>query len=269
MTSAEHDLHREWLNGQRARGPVFVVLDTVVGDSRTWRELYAPLAESHPVLLVDVTNRGRSPHTGRPVSVARQVRELAAVTAAEGVEQPVWIGNSASTSLSYRAAAGIRTQGLVWLSPLFSLGMERRIELVKRAFVHAFEDASLQAFQRLLALLTQGARFLESHRFATTAALARLRQLYSRETLALAWEQTFFPERDDPAVLGSLSCPILVLRGAEEMLQPLDLLRDHVADLDVRELATLPCGHALLEEAPQSVFEYLSQFIASLGEARP
>lgn len=272
IPSEDHEpgrLHREWLNGRRSSGPAFVVLATVVGDSRTWRELYGPLAERHPVLLVDVTNRGRSPSTGRPVSLARQVRELAEVTAAEGVEEPVWIGNSAGTALSYRAAAGIATAGLVWLSPLFALGMERRIELVRRAFVHALEDASLEAFQRLLALLTHGSRHLEAHRFARAAALARLRQLYSRETLALAWEQTFFPERDDPAALASLSCPILVLRGAEEMLQPLDLLRDRLADLDVRELDTLPCGHALLEEAPRRVFDHLSGFIAALREKRP
>jgi pimeloyl-ACP methyl ester carboxylesterase len=202
------------------------------------------------------------------VGLARQVRELAEVTAAEGVEQPVWIGNSAGTALAYRVAAGIATRGLVWLSPLFSSGMERRIELVRRAFVHALEDESLQAFQRLLALLTQGSRYLEAHRFASAAALVRLRELYSRETLTVAWEQTFFPEKDDPEVLGSLSCPILALRGAEEMLQPLDLLRDRIAGLDVT-LETLPCGHALLEEAPRRVFDHLSEFVAALTAEKP
>ncbi len=259
--------HHEWLDRRAEKAAVSavpVVLNTVVGDSRTWVDLYATLAGEWPLLLVDVSNRGRAPWLGQPLPLAEQVRQVWAAVAEAGVESPVWVGSSSGTALAYRAAAHAPSGGLVLISPLFSLGMERRIALTNRTFDDALEDESLGSFYRLLRLLTFGAAYLEKHRFAAAAGLERLRELYSVEQLRLAWGQTFFPELDDAEALAGVACPVLALRGREEMLQPLPLLEDLLGGLDLRDLHTLPCGHALVEEEPTAVGRALVDFLASL-----
>jgi pimeloyl-ACP methyl ester carboxylesterase len=252
-------IHREWVEGTGSGQPL-VIVDTVVGDSRTWRDLYRPLAHTHRVLLVDPTNRGRSPSTGEPLSMADQIEEILGVVAEEGVSAPVWVGNSSSTSLACRLAAEGTAGGLVLLSPLLSLGMERRIEMLRRVFLQALEDPTLANFQRQLAVMTCGTQFLEKHRFAGQAMLAQLRSLYTPEQLRLSYRQTFFPEMDDAEVVRMIRCRILALRGAEEMLQPFSLLRGYFAETDFT-LQTLESGHNLLEEASSEVFAAIRSFL--------
>jgi len=256
-------LHREWVAGsEQLSGATLVIVNTVIGDSRTWREIYKPFAAKHRVLLIDVTNQGRSPSLATTIAVKQQTEEICAVVAAEGIDEPVWVGNSSSTSFACHLAANSPTAKLILLSPLLSLGMERRIDFMKQTFSAALEDASLETFHRQLTLLTCGSRWLEANRFAPAAMLLRLRSLFTMERLRVSWHQTFFPERDRIETLRSIRCPILLLRGAEEMLQPAALLSSIFADNNF-SLETLDCGHNLLEESAPSVFARLRAFLQS------
>jgi len=271
-------LHRRWLGRRPRRGePAAVVLNTATGDSRTLAPLYAPLGQDYPVLLVDSSNRGLSPRRERPLTLAEQVAEVGEVVREEELAAPVWIGSSAATTLACRAAAALPSGGLVLISPLFARGLEGRLALVRRAFEEALaSDPSLAAFTRLLVLLTAGSRFLAANRFFPAAARLRLLELVGRDGLALAWEQTFFPPAPEEAGaagasasarLGEIRCQVLALRAEEEMLQPPELLAEILRELatvtEVRQ-ATLPGGHALLEESPAAVFAHLRAFLNHL-----
>lgn len=252
--------HREWLGNTDRTGPVLIVLNTVIGDSRTFSTMYRQLAERCAVLLVDVTNQGGAPYTGHPISLEQQAIEVRAAVVSEGIKLPVWVGNSASTSLACRLAATTKTHRLILLSPLLSIGMERRIELVRKLFLESFSDESLTAFHRLLTLLISGSSSLEKNRFVITAGLSRLRELFTLERLAVIFSQSFFSEMDSPDLLRHIPCPILVVRGDEEMLQPITLLHRSFAELNVT-YETVACGHNIVEEAACATFDAIFSFL--------
>lgn len=245
-------------------GLTLVVLNTVTGDSRIWPSVFERLYGRVPMIFVDVTNQGQSTFNEKPRSIGDQLLELEAVMMAAGVTRPVWVGNSAGTALATRAAASLPTAGLVLLSPLFSLGMERRIAMVKAIFNKALNDTTLASFNQFLTMLTISADYLERNPFYPAVSLARLRSLTTARRLAVSWVQTFFPSQDSKDTIENIKCPVAILRGEEEVVQPFTLLKNVIKTLNVISLITLPCGHDLLQEARASVLDNIDSFMELL-----
>ncbi len=256
-------LHFQWISSPGKRA--LVVLNTITGDSRSWGGLFGPLAQRLPVLCVDVRNRGRSNFTGRPASVHEQLEDVAQLVQAAGVTEPIWVGNSASTLLAYRAAQTLSTSALILLAPLFSFGMVRKVRLLRNTLLASLEDASLRSFHRLLTFLTYGGEYLDRNPSIIPVGLSRLRALYTAETLRVACEQTFFPEPEDPTLLKSISCPVLMVRPEGEELMSERGLDEVAAALSHCVGRVVPSGHGLLEEAPEATFDVIAAFVEGFG----
>lgn len=263
-TKGEDDrLHFQWISrpGKRA----LVVLNTITGDSRSWAGLFAPLAERLPVVCVDVRNRGRSKFTGRAASVHEQLEDVAQLVHAAGVTEPIWVGNSASTLLACRAAQTLSSRALILLAPLFSFGMVRKVRLLRNTLLASLEDSSLRSFHRLLTFLTYGGEYLDRNASIIPVGLSRLRALYTADTLRVACDQTFFPEPEDPTLIKSISCPVLMVRPEGEELMSERRLDDVAAALSHCVVRVVPSGHGLLEEAPKATFDLIASFVEGLG----
>lgn len=261
-SGAGEELHFGWLSGVAKRA--LVVLNTITGDSRSWGSLYAPLAQLLPVLAVDVRNRGGSHFTGRPASVQDQLDDIADMVAAAGVTEPIWVGNSASTLLAYRAAATLPTTALILLAPLFSFGMVRRMGLLRRMLLESLADASLRDFHRLLTFLTYGGEYLDRNPASIPVGLTRIRALYTAEKLRVSCAQTFFPEAEDAELLKEVDCPVLMIRPEGEALMSEDELERVAASFSNRVTRLVPCGHGVLEEAPEAAFALITAFVEEL-----
>lgn len=258
------DLHYQWLSPPARRAAV--VLGTITGDSRSWPTLYAPLAAQVPMVCMDVRNQGQSIGVGGPASLEEQLQDLSLMLDGAGVREPIWVGNSACTLLACRAAVELPSKALVLLAPLFSFEMRRKVQLLRKALVGATKDTSLLTFHSLLTFLTYGAQYLETHPMTMPVGLSRMRTLFTHEKLRILCEQTFFPEFEDPSILQHVSCPVLVIQPEQEEFMSLEVART-VAQRFVRgQYTSVPCGHGLLEEAPEIAFRLMQTFIDGLTD---
>lgn len=253
-------LHFEWLSGVSSHRAL-VVLNSLVGDARTWRRVYRGLSERLPIVCLDVRNRGLSTFMGRPATLQEQLEDVQALMQEAGVSHPVWVGNSAGTCLAYRAAATLPSSGLILLAPLFSLGMELKMRLLRSVLIETLSDATLRQFHNLCSALTYSAQYLDRHPAIVSVGLARLRSLFTAESLRVTCEQTFFPEADDVALLEQVTCPTLLVRPQEEQLMPRRTAEQVARWLPNCLLEEVPGGHRLLEEAPEKTFDLAASFI--------
>lgn len=259
------DIFYEWLGERRHCGPVLVPVNTLISDSRILRELLQPNADIPAILLIDNTNRGRSTYTNEPISLARQVEEIHAVIAAEQVSAPVWMGLSSVNSLAYRAAAAIPSSGLVFVSPIFTFGLHRRVSIARDLLLQSLSDTSFRQFMQLMSLMAHGSHYLETDRFGAMSRLKVLRECYTPEQFAIVLRQSFFPEPDDERIFRSVSCPVLAVCGAEEAIEPLRLLHQVLSYLPKPRLVTLDCGHQVMIEAKEELMAHLRLFMKGLG----
>ncbi len=261
VSACGRTIHFEWLSQFPSHQPL-VVLNTVTGDVRTWKSLYRDLAERLPIVCFDVRNRGLSTFTGRPATLNEQLEDLGALLEEAQVSHPIWVGNSAGTSLAYRAAAVFpNSAGLILLAPLFSLGMELKIRLLRSVLIETLSDASLKQFHGLCSALTYSERYLDRHPAIVPVGLARLRKLFTAESLRVVCDQTFFPEADDAALLKQVMCPTLMVLPQEERVLPRATAECVVNMLSRGRLDGVPGGHRLLEESREMTFARMGSFV--------
>ncbi len=85
------------------RSPPLVVFHGFLGSSRNWGSVARKLAESYRVLLVDLRNHGRSPHT-RTMTFEESVADALRVFEDYGLEQAVVMGHSLGGKVAMRFA---------------------------------------------------------------------------------------------------------------------------------------------------------------------
>ncbi|MDP8929545.1 MAG: alpha/beta hydrolase, partial [Actinomycetota bacterium] len=109
--------------------------------------------------------------------------------------------------------------------------------------------------------LTYSEQYLDRHPAVVPFSLARLRKLFTVESLRVACEQTFFPEADDARLLFQVRCPTLMVRPKDERLLPRASAERVAFQLPKGRLEDVPGGHRLLEEAPEKTFDLVASFV--------
>lgn len=258
----QSNIHYDWIGEPATDVPTLVLLDGLASDSRSNRDLFAPLTGDFPILMIDPSNRGLSTALGVPIGMERQIEEVAAVIAHLGLTAPVWHASSSRSGLAYRLALRLRSAGMILESPVFSCGIEERLKLFKELANYALEDTSLRRYLQLMGLLVSSAAQLNNNPNLIRARLMRMRSLFTADQLKINIAQGVMPELDEAKDIQSITCPLFIMRGKEEMLVPEEVLLSTVKGANVHEIRTFNTGHSILIEALDLVFAGIREFMA-------
>lgn len=255
-------------------GPALVLIHGFGASSLHWRKNLAVLGQTHRVYALDLLGFGRSakPTPNQPLSYTfetwgQQVLDFCR----EVVQGPAFlVGNSIGCIVALQAAVSQpkTVQGLVLLNCSLRLLHDR-----KRQDLPWYRNLGTPIVQNLLGVKAIGQPFFDS--LAQPKTIDRiLRQAYGREaevTPELV-NGLLEPARDPGAVdvflafvrysqgplpedlLPQVSCPVLVLWGAEDPWEPIALGRALAAGPTVEHFIPLPgVGHCPQDEAPELV----------------
>lgn len=239
--------------------------------------LVEPLARVH---RWDQRGCGRSDRVG-PYTVERQVRDMEAIRAHEGIDRWVVAGHSwgATLALHYAAARPDRARALILLS---GTGLADSWATSNRATYHAERSRRLSTEEaaRRDELATRPDRTGDEEReFRLLSWMTDLAPNQSpndvlREDLDAPWSVNRTANRalnadtarlagDLRAALPCLHVPALVLHGVHDP-RPLDGPAELAALLPRAELVTLPSGHQPWTDAPDELGGALRTFLARL-----
>ncbi len=262
----DREIFYTWASQSEDNKPTFILLNGMVSDSRVFDYFYADLCKKgYGLLTIDHTNRGASSYLTTPLPYDELVGEIKAVVEAVGVEQPIWIGQSACVGVAIRLAAEIPSKGLVLESPVFTYRNAPRIKMFKSIMEKNLEDETLLRTANFLGFICLSSQFLEKNPHFVMGMLMMIRQLYTHNQFKNVWVQVMNSFIDDTQLVAALSCPTLVLYGREEFLQPLHLTKEFLSHspypVDYHELNT---GHFIISEAPNAMFDLMDQFAQKL-----
>lgn len=255
-------------------GPALVLIHGFGASSFHWRKNLAVLGQTHRVYAVDLLGFGRSakPTPNQPLSYTFETWGQQILDFCRDIVQgPAFlVGNSIGCIVALQAAVTQpkTVQGLVLLNCSLRLLHDR-----KRQSLPWYRSVGTPIIQSLLGIKPIGQSFFQS--LAKAKVVDRvLRQAYGRkaEVTPELVEALVEPSRDPGAVevflafvrysqgplpedlLPQVSCPVLVLWGAEDPWEPIDLGRNLAAVPQVEHFIPLPgVGHCPQDEAPELV----------------
>lgn len=255
-------------------GPALVLIHGFGASSFHWRKNLAVLGQTHRVYAVDLLGFGRSakPTPNQPLSYTFETWGQQILDFCRDIVQgPAFlVGNSIGCIVALQAAVTQpkTVQGLVLLNCSLRLLHDR-----KRQSLPWYRSVGTPIIQSLLGIKPIGQSFFQS--LAKAKVVDRvLRQAYGRkaEVTPELVEALVEPSRDPGAVevflafvrysqgplpedlLPQVSCPVLVLWGAEDPWEPIDLGRALAAAPPVEYFIPLPgVGHCPQDEAPELV----------------
>lgn len=255
-------------------GPALILIHGFGASSFHWRKNLAVLGQTHRVYAVDLLGFGRSakPTPNQPLSYTFETWGQQILDFCRDIVQgPAFlVGNSIGCIVALQAAVTQpkTVQGLVLLNCSLRLLHDR-----KRQSLPWYRSVGTPIIQSLLGIKPIGQSFFQS--LAKAKVVDRvLRQAYGRkaEVTPELVEALVEPSRDPGAVevflafvrysqgplpedlLPHVSCPVLVLWGAEDPWEPIDLGRALAAVPQVEHFIPLPgVGHCPQDEAPELV----------------
>lgn len=233
-------------------GTPVVLLHGLGGSSNLWLPLLPALAR-HRAVRMDLPGSARSSHAHAlqrgALSIATMAEAVARVCAALSIERAWFIGHSLGTLLCQHLAAthSALVQGLVLFGALPAPPDAARTPLKQRAararaegmtgVADAVAQASLSAHSRASQPVTVT--------LVRELLMAQDPECYARSCEALAEAQ--------PADLGVIQCPVLLVTGDEDAIAPPQVARDMAARLAKARVEVLSrCGHwTPLERIPE------------------
>jgi len=250
LTAQNARLEYELIPGQRA-APQLCLLHEGLGCVALWRDLPARLAAATGCRTLAYSRQGygQSDRLAVPRTVDYMHREgldvLPLVLQQLGVDDPVLIGHSdgASIAMIYAGCGRRRTRGLVLIAP------------------HVFvEDKTVAGIEAAAV------------GYRTTDLKQRLARYHAQPDETFwgwndIWLRPEFRAWSIESFLGGISCPLLLIQGADDeygTLAQFERIRRGVASRDITELVLPHCGHAPQRDQPARLERAIADFVAKL-----
>jgi proline iminopeptidase len=265
-------------------GPVMRERPTLVclhggpgNDHSSFRPAYSALANVAQVVYLDQRGHGRSDRSDpRRWSLAQWAEDLYEFCGVLGIEQPVVLGNSFGgyVAMTYAVRYPDRLSKLILLSTaargtgdvercgrVFSaferLGGTEARDVVRRAFAQRSPEAFAEYLRVCGPLYTRRQPDPEARKRAVTndAVLPTFERAGGEGV-------TF----DIQAELAKVSCPTLVIGGEDDPITPIEE-QQLIADLlppDLVRFERVPrCGHGIVRDEPERLFQLISEFVVT------
>lgn len=260
-----------------AADPALLLLHGFAASTFSWREVMAPLAETHRVVAFDRPAFGLTerPMPGEwegqnPYSPEAATDLTVGLMDQLGIDQAVLVGNSAggTTSLYTALRYPERVKALIlvdpavyagggspgWIRPILTSPQARRIGPL---FARAIQNWGYQFGQ---------SAWHDPSKFTDEIWAGFTKPLRAENWDRALWELTQasrplgLPER-----LNELSMPVLVITGDDDRIVPTEQSIRLAGEIPGAELVVIPnCGHVPHEECPDAFLAAVDEFLSRL-----
>jgi len=257
LSLGAHGFHRlaytEWGDPENAR--VTICVHGLTRNGRDFDALATALATEYRLACPDLPGRGRSHWLVVPADykLPTYLADLVTLIARLGVDEVDWIGTSLGGILGIMLAAQPN-------SPIRKLVVNDVGAFVRKATLDRIKGyvgndphfATLEAVETYLrevyapfgALTDAQWRHLAHHGSRADAAHGGWRLHYDPD-LAIPFKESFESDVDLWPLWERITCPVLILRGADSDVLPLDIAEKMLTCGPAAELIEFPgCGHA-------------------------
>lgn len=272
---------------QGTQGPVVVLIHGFGASCDHWRKNIPVLAQTHRVYVLDLLGFGRSakPTPGQPLAYTfetwgEQVQDFCRDIVGD---RAILVGNSVGCIVALQVAVTQpwRVKGLVLLNCSLRLLHDR-----KRSQLPWYRNWTTPLIQQILGIPALGRRFFSQ--LARPQTLEKiLRQAYARsEAVTPDLVQLLLQPAQDPGaadvflafvrysqgplpeeLLPQVTCPVLVLWGADDPWEPVALGKDLAQSPGVEHFIPLPgVGHCPQDEAPEVVNPLIQAWTTQVWE---
>jgi len=262
--------------------PALVLLHGFGASLFSWREVMAPLAETHRVIAFDRPAFGLTERplrgewgtatewsSGVPYSAEAQADLTTAIMDELDVEQAVLVGNSAGGAVAMLTALEHpeRVKALILISPAVYNGG------APTAAQWLINTPQMQHLGPLIARGIQqwGMDFARSAWHDPTQITQGVWDGYLAPLQVQNWDRSLWELTAASQPIGlserlrELTLPILVITGDDDRIVPTALSERLAQELPNATLTVIPaCGHVAHEECPNATLQVIDQFLASL-----
>lgn len=243
----------------------------------TWREVWQPLAQTHPVVAFDRPAFGLTERpmpgdwTGRsPYSAEAQADQTVALMDRLGIDQAVLVGNSAGGTIATLTALEHpdRVRALILVDPAIYAGGGTP------GFLRPlFQTPQMRHLGPLITRRIQewGYEFGRSAWHDPSKFTDEIWAGYQKPLQAENWDRALFEltRASEPlgldSRLGELAMPVLVITGDDDRIVPTEQSIRLAGEIPGAELVVLPqCGHVPHEECPEAFLEAAARFLGRL-----
>ena len=249
-------------------GAPVVCLHAIAHSADDFLPLAERLSDQFEFILVDWPGHGRSPADGGPVNAAHFASLLPQALQAQGIVDPVVIGNSIGGGAAILHASGHRVRGLVLCN---SAGLVEVTPIVARL---------CRLFEKFFAAGERGAFWFDwlyarYYRMVlpSPAAAARRAEITAQgralaPALRQAWASFGRPEADLRAVAAALDVPIWVAWAVRDKIVSLRACRPAIDRLRNHTFTRYDAGHAAFLEQPDAFAADFARWMRSLPPVR-
>ena len=250
-------------------GPAVLLLHPFPLDHRVWADnVSALVADGRRVVALDYPGFGQSPAPAAPQSIADLAKLAVGLMDRLGLETATVAGESMGgyIALAMAAQAKHRVKALILADtraladpPATRLGRAKALEAIQTKGVPAYLD---QAVPKLVAP------------DADDALLARVRALAETKAQSLTAAIEALRDRPDRSgELGAITCPTLVVVGAEDQAMPVPEMRQMADAIPGARFVEIPAvGHLSNFEAPaafnDAVLDFLRDASPTVADSR-
>lgn len=237
--------------------PALVFLHYWGGSKRTWRLVIDRLDPVTAVVAYDHRGWGQSADAPGPYGLSQLAADAQQVIDGLGVDRYLLVGHSMGGKVAQMVAAR-QPRGLVGLilvapAPAAPAGMTAQLQELTS---HAYDDEQT-VLQSIDQMLTHRALPEELRRQIVEDSLS------AHAEARLSWPTAGLAE-DVSAGVDNIAVPVLILAGEHDLVEPPELLRDHLLPLIPHAaMAVLDdTGHLSPLEAPDQVAAAITEFVA-------
>ena len=239
--------------------PALVFLHYWGGSKRTWQPVLDRLNPSTAAVAYDQRGWGRSAGAPGPYGLAQLAIDAQHVVDELGYQRYVLVSHSMGGKVAQMVAAR-RPRGLAGLllvapAPAAPAGMTAQLQELTS---HAYDDEQTVR-QSVEHMLTHLPLADDVRRQIVEDSLS------AHESARLSWPTTGLAE-DVSAGVGDIEVPVLILAGEHDLVEPPELLRQHLLPLIPQATMTVldGTGHLSPLEVPDQVATAITDFTAAL-----
>lgn len=244
--------------------PTLVFLHYWGGSTRTWSRVMPILSPTYPTVAIDFRGWGESsgPSDPEAYSIRHLASDVEAVIESLGSEDIILVGLSMGAKVAqFIAGRGILkgVKGLVLVSPAPPTPLVLPPEAGEQQ-IHAYETWQNAEFA-VRNVLFSSPQTLDDRFLKQTVEDTLKGNKHARA----AWPAYAMGENIAP-LANQIVVPVLVLAGAEDVVEPLERIKAEVCgNIHRSTLAVIPnSGHLIPLEAPEEVSTHIEEFLAGL-----
>ena len=254
-----------------------VLLHGFGASTYTWREVWEPLAQNHPVMAFDRPAFGLTerPLPGEwtgpsPYSAAAQADQTVALMDKLGIDQAVLVGNSAGGTIATLTALQHpdRVKALILVDPAIYAGGGTP------GFLRPlFQTPQMRHLGPLITRRIQewGYEFGRSAWHDPSKFTDEIWTGYQKPLKAENWDRALFELTRASKPLGlpdrldEIKVPTLVITGDDDRIVPTEQSIRLASEIPGAELVVIPqCGHVPHEECPEAFLQATNAFLSQL-----